>query len=154
MLIVFTVTQLCGGKEVSEWYRECLWTLPVRWPVNCLSASAETVSLRTLSSSAVWPSVFPSCLREGAETCALSCCGCYNMRYGRSTKVQGYSVSLSHGWSPSSSTQRVSSNSVGGFSPPNFSYLNSKTGTAQSCAQVTLNATAQFIHLCSSHYET
>lgn len=132
MFMFFTVTQLCRRKRcLSDKETVCGFSLSDDQSIVFL------LPLRLFPPSALfplllWPGVFPSCVKEGAEMCALSCWSCHNMRYGQSTKAQWYSMSLLRGWSTSSSTQRVSSSAVGGFSLPDFSDLNSKTGTAHS----------------------
>lgn len=101
-----------------------LWILRVRWPVDCLSASSETVSsLSALSSSAVFDLVFSLPVLKKERRRAL-------FHVGAVTTWDTVS-GLLHGWSTCSSTHRVSSSSVGSFSLPNFSDLNSKAGTAQ-----------------------
>lgn len=111
-----------GGRGVCV--IKSLWILPVRWPVDCLSASSETVSsLSALSSSAVFDLVFSLPVLKKERRRAL-------FHAGVVTTWDTVSGVL-HGWSTCSSTHRVSSSSVGSFSLPNFSDLNSKTGTAQ-----------------------
>lgn len=130
--MVFSVTQLYGGKR-------CLGDKEALCGVS-LSDDLSIVfllPLRLFPPSTLFPLLlcltrcFPS-VKEGAETYALSCRGCYNMTYGQSPKAQRSSMRLLHGWSTSISTQRGPARSVGSL----------------------INAEARLIHPCSSHYET
>lgn len=83
MLMVLTVSQLCGGKRClrdkesvdSPCQMTCRLSFCFLW--DCFLPQHSFLFC------CVWPGVFPACVKEGAEMCALSCWGCYNMRYGQ-----------------------------------------------------------------------
>lgn len=122
MLMVFTVSQLCGGKrclrdkESVDCPCQVTCGLSFCFPWNCFLPQRS-------SSSAVFDLVFslPVLKREWRRA-----------RFHVGVVTTWDTVSgLLHGWSTCSSTHRVSSSSVRSFSLPNFNDLNSKTGTAQ-----------------------
>lgn len=77
----------------------------------------------------VWPGVFPSCVKEGAETCSISCWGCYNMTYSQSTKAQWPAWGCFMDGAQGARLSEAHQGLLGAFL---CQTLNSKTGTVQS----------------------